>query len=313
MRFRLGPPSAYTVLTLFTIKQAAKLTGVPEATLRTWERRYSVVVPSRTEAGYRIYGNDSIAAIAAMRKLVDAGWSPAEAARAVREGTVDTPGPPMPELRNGLRVPDPEGNAASYMEQFLECAARMELGGIEEALDKGFAIGSFEHVVDAWLFPTLLALGEGWARGEIDVAGEHLASHAVLRRLSAAFDAAGSRARGPAVVVGLPAGSVHELGALAFATAIRRRGLDVLYLGADVPEDSWEAAVLGHRARAAVIAVVTAADRPTATAIADRLMSNHPEILVASGGASGRGIGPDVYQLSETIATASRDLDLLLP
>ena len=28
------------------------------------------------------------------------------------------------------------------------------------------------------------------ARGEIDVAGEHLASHAVLRRLSAAFDAA---------------------------------------------------------------------------------------------------------------------------
>ena len=298
---------------MFTIKQAAKLTGVPEATLRTWERRYSVVAPSRTEAGYRIYGNDSIAAIAAMRKLVDAGWSPSEAARAVRDGTVPVGGPPMPALQDGLRVQEPEGNAASYMEQFLASAARMELAGIEESLDRGFTIGSFEHVVDAWLFPTLLALGEGWARGEIDVAGEHMASHAVLRRLAAAFDAAGSRARGPAVVVGLPSGSRHELGALAFATAARRRGLDVLYLGADVPEPSWDAAVVQHQARAAVVAVVTAADRPSATATAEHLMSNHPELLVASGGASGTGLAPGVYSLPDLIASASRDLDLLLP
>ena len=51
-------------------------------------------------------------------------------------------------------------------------------------------------MVDSWLFPTLRQLGEGWVRGEIDVAGEHAASHAVHRRLSAAFDAAGSRSRG---------------------------------------------------------------------------------------------------------------------
>jgi MerR family transcriptional regulator, light-induced transcriptional regulator len=52
--------------------------------------------------------------------------------------------------------------------------------------------------------PTLVALGEGSARGEIDIAGEHVASHAVLRRLSAAFEAAGSPSRGRKVVVGLP-------------------------------------------------------------------------------------------------------------
>ena len=298
---------------MFTIKQASKLTGVPEATLRTWERRYAVVAPSRTEAGYRLYSNDSIAAIAAMRKLVDAGWTPSEAARAVREGTVPTTTPAMPALQDGLRLTDEPGNAAGYMEQFLSCAARLDLGGIEESLDRGFTIGSFEHVVDAWLYPTLVALGEGWARGEIDVAGEHLASHAVLRRLSAAFDAAGSRARGPAVVVGLPPGSRHELGALGFATAIRRRGLDVLYLGADVPEASWEAAAIGHRARAAVVSVVTAGDRPAAAAVAERLRTNHPDLLVASGGGFGRGVAPDVYSLADTVTGSSRELDLLLP
>jgi DNA-binding transcriptional MerR regulator len=39
---------------MYTIKQAAQLTGVPEGSLRAWERRYGVVVPHRTQAGYRI-------------------------------------------------------------------------------------------------------------------------------------------------------------------------------------------------------------------------------------------------------------------
>jgi len=304
---------AYPAQTLFTIKQAATMTGVREATLRTWERRYGVVSPTRTEAGYRLYGNDSIAAITAMRKLVDAGWSPAVAAKAIREGEIPTAGPAMPELREGLRHTGDEGNAATFMEMFLTAAALMDAPGIEASLDRGFSIGSFEHSVDAWLFPTLIALGEGWARGEIDVAGEHLASHAVLRRLSSAYDAAGSRARGPAVVVGLPAGSAHELGALAFATAAKRRGLDVLYLGANVPSTSWEAAVLGCSARAAVFSVVTPADRPSAISTAQQLMALHPQLLVASGGAAGADLAPGVVSLPQPLGEAAERLDQLLP
>lgn len=174
-----------------------------------------------------------------------------------------------PETSDGLHQP----NAVTYMQRFLSSAAQMDTAGIEESLDGGFALGSFEYVVDSWLFPALEALGEGWARGEIDVAGEHAASHAIHRRLSAAFDAAGSRSRGPAVVVGLPSGSQHDLGALAFATAIRRRGMDVLYLGANVPVSSWEEAVRSREARAAVLSVVTPGDRPAAVAVAERLLS----------------------------------------
>ena len=293
---------------MFTIKQAAKLTGVPEATLRTWERRYSVVSPSRTDAGYRLYGQDSIAALGAMRELVEAGWSPANAAQAVKDGTA-----PATTPKDDPAVSPAGGNAASYMEQFLSSAARMDLAGIEESLDRGFSIGTFEHAVDAWLLPTLVALGEGWARGEIDVAGEHLASHAALRRLSAAFDAAGSRSRGPAVVVGLPPNSHHELGALAFATAVRRRGLDVLYLGANVPASSWEAAVLGHSARAAVLSVVTADDRPSAVITARQLTTLHPELVVASGGGAGERLTDRTVTLPDSIAEAARRLDELLP
>ena len=294
---------------MYTIKRASRLTGVSQASLRAWERRYRVVVPHRNESGYRLYDEDDLAAVSTMRRLINDGWSPAEAADAVRRGTVpavlhDVVGPEISDGRH-------QHNAVTYMQRFLYSAAQMDTPGIEDSLDGGFALGSFEHVVDSWLFPALEALGEGWARGEIDVAGEHAASHAVQRRLSAAFDAAGSRSRGPAVVVGLPSGSQHELGALAFATAIRRRGMDVLYLGANVPVSSWEAAVRSHEARAAVLSVVTPEDRPAAVAVGERLLSQAPTPLVCAGGASALNLPGGVQTLASSIGAAAQELDQL--
>lgn len=295
---------------MYTIRQASRLTGVSEASLRAWERRYRVVVPHRNESGYRLYDEENLAAVSTMRRLVDEGWSPAEAADAVRTGAVPAvlDKVVVPETSDGLHQP----NAITYMQLFLSSAAKLDTAGIEQSLDGGFALGSFEHVVDSWLFPTLVALGEGWARGEIDVAGEHAASHAVHRRLSAAFDAAGSRSRGPAVVVGLPSGSQHDLGALAFATAVRRRGMDVLYLGANVPVSSWEAAVRSRQARAAVLSVVTPQDRPAAVAVAERLLNQTPVPIVCAGGASAADLPTGVQALASSIGDAAQELDQLM-
>lgn len=291
---------------MYTIKQAARLTGVPEASLRAWERRYGVVVPHRNDAGYRVYDEAALAAVSTMRRLVADGWSPAEAAVAVRTGTA----PPVPEEPAARDVAVADGSGADVSTRlFLSSAARLDTAGLEESLDGGFALGSFEHVVDTWLFPALEALGEGWARGEVDVAGEHAASHAVHRRLATAFDAAGSRSRGPSVVVGLPPGSLHDLGSLAFATALRRRGLDVLYLGADVPVTSWETAVRSRQARAAVLSVATLDDRPAAIAVAKRLLGLTPAPLVCAGGHAAAELAGGVRTLASSITAAARDVD----
>ena len=294
---------------MYTIKQASRLTGVSVASLRSWERRYGVVAPQRNESGYRLYDEMALSAVSTMRRLVDGGWSPAGAAEAVRSGAVPAVLDEVVGREGAEDLHQP--HAVTYLERFLSSAAQLDTAGIEESLDGGFALGSFEHVVDSWLFPTLEALGEGWARGEIDVAGEHAASHAVHRRLSAAFDAAGSRSRGPAVVVGLPPGSQHDLGALAFATAIRRRGMDVLYLGANVPVSSWEAAVRSREARAAVLSVVTPEDRPAAVAVAARLLSQTPVPTVCAGGASAANLAGGIQTLASSIGAAAQQLDQL--
>ena len=88
-------------------------------------------------------------------------------------------------------------------------------------------------------------------------------------------------------------GSRHELGALAFATALRRRGVAVLYLGADVPVASWLDVRARLQPRLLVVAVVTSDDRPAAIEVATalRLDDGTP---VAFGGRAAAGAASEV-------------------
>ncbi len=42
---------------LYPIRAVSRLTGVSAVTLRAWERRYGLIVPSRTAKGHRLYSD----------------------------------------------------------------------------------------------------------------------------------------------------------------------------------------------------------------------------------------------------------------
>ena len=245
---------------MYTIKQAAARTGLTIPTIRAWERRYGVVSPERTEAGYRLYDEAAIERLAAMRSLVEhEGWRPSQAADRIR-----TPGIDLASLArqatatggsSGDRPIDPSAPTSDPVAHaFVAAAQRLDIDGMERVLDEAFAAQRFELAMDEAVFPALRAVGRAWADGTLDVAAEHAASETVRRRLARFFDAA----RGPMVqtrlLVGMPPGGDHELGVFAFAVACRRAGQAVAYLGSDVPLESWmrmvrETAVPGDRAR----------------------------------------------------------------
>src|SRR3954465_13633380 len=71
---------------MMMIGHAAALAGVSVELLRAWERRYGVVSPVRTPAGYRLYDDAAIDRLRHMRTLVDSGWSARPAADAIISG-----------------------------------------------------------------------------------------------------------------------------------------------------------------------------------------------------------------------------------
>jgi MerR family transcriptional regulator, light-induced transcriptional regulator len=296
---------------MYTIKHAAEMVGIPVATLRAWQRRYRVVNPERSTAGYRLYGNEDIAVLRRMQALVTSGWSPKEASKAAASGEarVGTMPAPRPDAPRG------SGSADEAAPDLVEAAAALDPFAVSRMLDEHFATSSFEQIVDSWLLPQLDRLGRAWADNRVTVAGEHMVAAAVQRRLSAAFDAAGQDSRRSSfLLTGLPSGSRHELGILSFATAARRQGLAVLHLGTDLPLADWLSAVERQQPDAVVVAVPTPSDVASAAKLVQRLSAR--QTLVALGGQYQEAVveatnawgGRPALALGHSIARAAAEL-----
>lgn len=283
---------------MYTVKRAAALTGIPADTLRMWERRYAVVEPARSEGGYRLYDDAALRRLSAMRSLVDSGWTAREAARRV-----------LADEARGVDVaPAPAADVRGDIGALARIAREYDGPALDAVLDEGFAVGSFEQVVDSWLMPALGALGAAWRDGSVTVAGEHFVSGAVSRRLAASYDAAARGTSGPCVVVGLARGSRHELGVLAFATALRRAGLLVVYVGGDLPPEEWVDLVAVRGAAGVVLGVPTPEDVPAVRETVEAVTRAHPQVVVSVGGGYQSEVGGAATPLGHAVGPAARQL-----
>lgn len=294
---------------MYTIKRAAALVGISAATLRAWERRYGIVSPSRTDGGYRLYGEDDLRALTLMARLVSDGWTPSLAAAETRRRLEAAP---PPATDQAIPPASPRPGTSDLGEAVVNAAATLDAAALAAALDQLFALGSYEMVVDQHLLPAMNALGDAWAVGRVSVAGEHLTAHAVMRRLSAAYEAAAPFGGGRRVLVGLPPGARHEVGVLAFAVAARRCGLTVEYLGADLPVPEWVTAVAERDPAAVVLAVPTPEDVSATGEVLSALHAARPSLVVAVGGRAQDELPPGAVRLGHRIGSAARALARLV-
>jgi DNA-binding transcriptional MerR regulator len=70
---------------VYSIGAVARMLGIPAATLRTWQDRYAVVVPERSEGGHRLYTRDQVEQLRFLVDQVAAGLSPADSHRLLQE------------------------------------------------------------------------------------------------------------------------------------------------------------------------------------------------------------------------------------
>lgn len=281
-----------------TIKSAVALTGVSAHTLRAWERRYGLFSPTRAPSGYRVYDDATIARIKEMNALVGEGMAPREAAAVVARRS---PAAPTASGPGDEPIPDPYSD-------LVEAAADLDADRISRILDERFtSLHDVETVIDRWLMPALGRVGREWAAGRVSVAGEHLVASSVVRRLSAAYEAAG-RGAGRPLIIGAPPGVQHELGLLAFAVSARRAGMATMYLGADVPLGAWVEAVDKSQARGVVTSAPRRLDVARVAAVGQRLQTDHPDVPVWVGGRYQHLAPPPCRPLGHDIGEAARRL-----
>ena len=218
----------------------ASRVGVSETLLRAWELRYGLLSPTRSDAGYRLYGPEDERRARAMqdarRRGVPAGQAAAEVLAAERSGS-RLPGATAPRYATSGAL-----DVSRTLDELRAAMVAYDVSSMHAALDRVLADVSAETAIKDVLLPFLAGVGDGWARGDFDVADEHFASDLVRARLAALSIAPGSRS-GPLALLACPPREQHDIALKAFEVVLLRAGWRTRFLGPRTPVASLEVAV----------------------------------------------------------------------
>jgi MerR family transcriptional regulator, light-induced transcriptional regulator len=213
------------MVTRYPIKMVARLTGIPMDTLRAWERRYEAVVPARGERG-RAYTDADVTRLKRLASLVREGHAIGQIA--------SLPDASLRRLHGAV-----ESTAAASpvvdLAPIRDAIKRYDLPALEGILNRHSIVLPPDTLIFSVLLPILRDLGERWESGAIRPAHEHLVSAAIRSVLGGLLRTLPNSPRARTLVLATAAGERHELGLLCAAVLAAARGINVVYLGPDLP------------------------------------------------------------------------------
>jgi DNA-binding transcriptional MerR regulator len=244
---------------IYNIGVVSRMTGIPVATLRVWERRYMFPRAGRTAGGHRLYSEQELTRLRWVKSTIDEGMQTSQAIRALRsherQGRVPEIGalttePAVQSLMEG-------GSLESVRQRLVEALANSELDRADQILGEIMAIYPLENVMLDVIAPALAAIGEAWRAGRVNVAAEHLASAYLRQRLTMWLVTGPPAHPIRPIVLACAPNEWHEIGLLMLGVLLRRRRWPVAYLGQSVPLPDLAKFVRDIRPPAVVLVAMT--------------------------------------------------------
>ncbi len=234
----------------YNLKAVVQETGLKPDTLRAWERRYGIPEPDRTGGGHRLYSQHDINTLKWLLARQDEGLSISRAVALWQSLEAEGQDPlhvhPLSPSQSPATYPVVVPSGAAIVElraAWIEACLAFDERRAEAVLNQAFSYFAPETVCFELLQKALVEIGEGWYEGWVSVQQEHFTSALTTRRLDSLLTATPLPTRAGRLLVGCPPGESHTFGPLLVTFLLRRRGWDVVYLGADVPTNRLQATV----------------------------------------------------------------------
>ena len=277
---------------LHPMRVVAHRTGLTPDLLRAWEKRYGAVQPVRSAGGQRHYTD---ADVERLRLLVRATKGGRQIGQVAGLGQDELLALVKADERQAElnRAPSGDGPAPEgFLSSALMAVERFDSYSLEQTL-RGAALRlPADEVLDQVIAPLLFTIGSLWHQGLLLPANEHLATATIRKVLTWMGEAAAPPLGAPVVVVGTPAGQVHELGAMLAATSAGGHGWRVVYLGPNLPAEELARAAQIARADAVALSVVYPTDDPQIAGELRRLRQLLPAkvgLVIGGSGATSYG------------------------
>lgn len=215
----------------FTIKELESLSGIKAHTIRIWEQRYNFLRPSRTTTNIRRYNNEELKTLLTVALLNKYGY---------KISRIDEMGP---EKRTDavLGLQQADAREEHVINELIGCMIDLRSFDFERLLAEQIRQQGIEAAVSGITFRFLERVGILWQTNNLRPLQEHLVSAIIRQKLICAIDGLPfPQAPAPQFVLFLPEGEHHELGLLFVYYLLRKKGLQVIYLGANVPLKDME-------------------------------------------------------------------------
>jgi DNA-binding transcriptional MerR regulator len=210
----------------FTIKDVENLTGVKAHTIRIWEQRYSFIKPQRTDTNIRYYNNDELKTILNISLLNKYGYKISH----INKMSTD-------EVKDKIHsLSSTVAQLERVVNELIQAMIDLRIEAFEAVMDDYVRTRGIEKTITQIIFPFMEKIGVLWATDHINPAQEHLVSNIIRQKLIVGIEGVQSFVNvNKSVLLFLPEGEYHEMGLLYVQYLLKSRGINTIYIGANVP------------------------------------------------------------------------------
>ncbi|WP_026673009.1 MerR family transcriptional regulator [Alkalihalobacterium bogoriense] len=261
----------------YNIKAISNMLGIQPGTLRAWERRYHIVEPIRNQAGHRLYSDEHVAILRWLLEKVNKGFTIGQAVGLLEKGNFS--------FDSGETVKN-EDYSVQLTNEILHSLLQFREHAAHELMNQAFSMFHIDKVMVDILGSLLVKVGDMWENNEITIAHEHFVTSFLRTKIGNIFHGFPVDGYLPKVVAVCGPQEKHELGLLMFTLFLRRKGFEVIYLGAGIPKEDVEFVIGEVKAKFFFTSCTMTINLPETLSLLDVISKQFPDIAIGLGGAA---------------------------
>jgi DNA-binding transcriptional MerR regulator len=210
----------------FTIKDLENLTGIKAHTIRIWEQRYQFLKPKRTDTNIRFYTNEELKRVLNIALLNKYGY---------KISHIDKMGEEQVNEKL-LSLNQIQAQHERLINELIKHMIELNTDLFEDLLDNFIVSRGIERAINQIIFPFLEKIGILWLTNHVNPAQEHIVTNIIRQKIIVGIETVSTSLKvNKTILMFLPEGEFHEISLLFMNFILKNRGINIIYLGANVP------------------------------------------------------------------------------
>ena len=216
-------------MSVYSIADLEKLSGVKAHTIRIWEKRYNIVEPNRTDSNIRFYDDFQLKRILNISFLIRHGLKISKIAK------LDNQDIELKVREKSVVSSDSE----LFINDIIVSTLTFDKDLFESTFARSLKVFGFDQMYESVLIPSLNKIGFLWSSGELFPAQEHFLSNMLKQKLYSMLDGINPEVNTEkTVLLFLPPWENHDFALIFSDIVLQSLGFNVINIGKSISIES---------------------------------------------------------------------------